>query len=226
MQFPTISQRHSISLAMKNIFALAIFTGLSWLGFSSSLQAAILTQEFEVVIDRLTRPPGETVLPPSAPPIGTRGFGRLTFDTNLIQYVPPSPPVTLYPPPSGYFVRQPLSYSIDFFGNRYTRLPVGSAAPRQSPIFYFTRSETGSYQLSLFNFGAVNESTFIAITGLSGSDSGQFSYYGGSGIADGRVIFTNSSEVIPEPTTIAGVPIAIALSWACHRRFKRRLKKR
>ncbi|MBE9013134.1 hypothetical protein IQ250_23320, partial [Pseudanabaenaceae cyanobacterium LEGE 13415] len=181
-------------------------TGFSWLSFSAPLRAAILTQEFEFTIDRLTRPPGETVLPPSAPPLGTRGFGRVIFDTNLIQYVPPSPPVTLYPPTSGYFVRQPLSYSIDFFGNRYNTLPVfRGSSPRETPLFVFNQTETGGYQLSRFEFGTRNESTFISISGLSGSDAGQFSYFGGSGIADGRVTFTRSSEVIPEPTTIAGV---------------------
>ncbi|GAP95993.1 hypothetical protein NIES2104_25220 [Leptolyngbya sp. NIES-2104] len=150
----------------------------------------------------------------------------MTFDTNLIQFGVSNPFYNTMSRPV-YFTRQPTSLLIDFFGNRYTSLPVfRGAAPRDTPIFVFNRTGTGGYQLSYFDFGTGNESTLIAISGLSGANQGQFSYFGGSGIADARVTFTNSSEVIPEPTTIAGVPTAIALSWAFHRRLKRRSKPR
>ncbi|BAU14732.1 hypothetical protein LEP3755_52830 [Leptolyngbya sp. NIES-3755] len=206
---------------MRNIFAIAVFTGFGWLGFSSSLQAATLIQDFEIVVDRITLPPGETVPPPSVPPLGTRGQGRLTFDTNQIQFGQISP---FYEPRFvGYFTRQPTSVSIDFFGNRYTNLPVvRGPSPRDTPLFIFSRTEAGSYQLSSSDFGTFNpDGTGLGITGVAGSNPGYFVYLGAEDRVDGSVTFTRS-EVIPEPTTIAGVPVAIALSWACHRRFKRR----
>lgn len=195
---------------MKNISAVAFLTGLSWLGFSSSLQAATLTQDFEIVVDRVF--PG---FPESdVPPIGTRGQGRFTIDTEQIQFGQTAP---FYDPSRvGYFTRQPTSFSLDFFNRRYTNLPLGAGISRFGPIFEFGRTGTGGYQMNSFSFGTTDP----VRPGIAVANS----YFAYETIASGVVSFT-PAEAIPEPETIAGVPIAIALSWACHRRFKRRLKK-
>lgn len=196
---------------MKNIFAVAVFTGFGWLGFSSSLQAATLTQEFEIVVDRVF--PG---FPPSdVPPIGTRGQGRFTIDTNQIQFGQLAP---FYEPRFvGYFTRQPTSFSLDFFGKRYTTIPVGIGITRNGPIFEFNRTETGGYRTVYFGFGTSDPvRPSIAISS---------SYFAYETIASGTVSYT-PAEAIPEPETVAGVPVAIALSLAFHRRFKRRSKLR
>lgn len=133
---------------MRNYFTIALFAGFGLINsISTSAQAVTLIQEFEIVVDDIS------LVSPSTPPIGTRGQGRLTFDTNLIQFNPGSPFSDPYREPVGYFVRQPTRFSLDFFNNRYTNLPRGTTIVRSAPIFFFDRTESGSYQLVSFNFG-------------------------------------------------------------------------
>ncbi len=198
---------------MRNSFAIALFAGFGSIGFiPAAAQAATLTQNFEFVVDRIA----PTNFPPSElPPIGIRGQGSFTIDTDQIRFGQFQP--SYNPTLVGYFVEQPTSLLIDFFGNRYTNLPVGIVFPRTGPYFTFTRTETGGYRVSDFIFTANDPVKPPLSIGNSGFRY-QVDVYG-------SVSFT-PAEAIPEPTTIADVPIAIAVSWACHRRFKRRFKKR
>lgn len=206
---------------MRPLCAITLATGCGWLGLTSiaSVQAATLVENFEIVVDRVNEIPPFLQVPASAVPlIKTRGQGRLTFDTNLIQFNP-----TQNFLPVGYLVTQPTSLSIDFFGQRYTQLPVSAFRPdRQSPRFIFDRTESGGYQLSSFEFSVFSNQGYPLLVGETG-----FFYTvppaPGILVASGTTTLTDS-EVIPEPSTIAGVPVAIALWWACNRRFKRRSK--
>ena len=200
----------------RNIFAVAwlpvwfaLFAGFGSISLiPTAAQAATLTQNFEFVVDRIA----PTNFPLSElPPIGTRGQGSFTIDTDQIRFGQFQP---FYDPTHvAYFVEQPTSLLIDFFGKRYTNLPVSIVFPRTGPYFTFTRAETGGYRVSNFAFAATDPGN----PPISIESSGfryQIDVYG-------PVSFT-PAEAIPEPTTIAGVPIAIAVAWTCHRRLKRR----
>lgn len=174
---------------------------------AAPLKAETIRQNFEMVVDRVFPP---TNYPVELPSIGTRGTGSLTFESSQIQF---NPDITS--PTFGYATRQPLQFSLDFFNQRYSQVPVSGGIFRDGSLFRFRPTDTGSYQLIGYQFSTSDYKPGIL---MSGGRSGNFNY---AAVAYGTVTLTDS-EPIPEPTTIAGIPVAIAFGWKIQRRLRRK----
>ncbi len=186
-----------------------VLAAIGWIGLSSipnPLNATIIGN-FEMTVDSVTDPR-------LAPPIGTKGFGTLTFDESQIQYNN-TPVMELYPKsPFGYYTRTASSLSLDFFNRHYTQIYDYNFGHTLTH-FSFVPTETGGYKLTSFAFSTVAQDNGILLTSSS---------FNNNALAYGTVRITNSEEV-PEPSTIAGVPIAFSLGWLFHQRLKRKRSK-
>lgn len=181
---------------------------------------ATIVQNFEITVTQFYDPPFGPKTPTDAPPIGTKGFGTLTFDESQILYNG-KPQTEMYPTtPLGYYTLKPTSYSLDFFNRRYTQI-VDPGNIRAYTQFSFTRTDTGGYQLGYFIFGTRDETSVLRIDNRGftyGNDtSGFFTAYGNVQLAP--------PEEVPEPTTIAGVPVALAIGWLFHQKRSRNRSK-
>ncbi|MBN8564251.1 MAG: hypothetical protein J0L70_27330 [Leptolyngbya sp. UWPOB_LEPTO1] len=194
-------------------FSTIVLATIGWIGLSSisSPLNATIVSNFEITVDR-------SFDSDRLPPVGTKGFGTLTFDESQIQYNENNFFDPYARPPFGYYAQRPTSLSLDFFNRRYTQVNDSSIG-RSTTYFSFNRTDTGSYQLKGFLVGTSDESSSLAI-----SSNGFAAAFNNAGLAYGTVRLT-SSEVIPEPSMIAGVPVALMFGWLSHQKLKRRRSK-
>lgn len=206
-------------MGIASIFVVATI-GYVGLSFIPKPIHATIVQNFTITVDQRFIPTG---LPGTGldtlPPVGTKGFGTLTFNEAQIQYngKPQEMGASL---PLGYYATTPTSYSLDFFNHHYTEVTQPSSS-RHPAYFSFDRTDAGKYQLSGFAFGNQDETSRMTLVGQS--VNGNFSYdnpASSAGVALGSLQFTDAKEV-PEPETIAGVPIALAFGWS-YRKLKRK----
>lgn len=194
-------------------FSTLVLAAIGWIGLSrisTPLNAAIVSN-FEITVDR-------SFDSDRLPPVGTKGFGTLTFDESQIQYNANRSFDPYRRPPFGYYTEKPTSLSLDFFNRRYTQVGEYSVA-RATTFFSFDRAGTGSYQLTGFAVGTGDESSSLLI-----SSNSFITAFKDAGIAYGTVQLTSAEEV-PEPSTIAGIPVALMVGWLSHRSLKRRRSK-
>lgn len=214
------------------IASMFVVATIGYVGLSlipKPINAATIVQNFEITVTTLGQTFAGTPAPgiETAPPIGTKGFGTLIFDESQIQYND-KPQTQMYQfPPRGYYALTPTSYSLDFFNHRYTQVGPYPFNYRGSTAFSFVRTDAGGYQLNGFTFGTQDETSRLSVYGYSGG-GGQFFYANAASgfqtLAIGDLQLTHAEEV-PEPETIAGVPVALGFGWLFYRKLKRKRDK-
>lgn len=179
--------------------------------------SADIVQNFRITVDGYYSLSNSSI--PGLPPIGTTGYGTFTIDESQIQFNDRRTDYHQYPP-LGYYTLKPSSFSLDFFNRRYTQITDGPA-PSQFTRFSFDPTSNGGYRLTSFFLQTSDATSRVDVNSF-----GEFNYLDttapfGEGSASGSVQLT-SAEVIPEPSEVLGIPVAIAFGWLYHRRRKAR----